>query len=491
MKHVTLFFPDFHRLGLGRKPLAASSHLGRERHRLDALCLNQLQVLCGHLLPGWLTCFKTASGRNSRKRVFTAALTFWAWLSQVLDPHSSCRRALCRVQSLCAAKGLDAVSGDTAAYCRARMRLPARLLIAVLKHLTQAVARAAGDFGASTGRLLVMDGTTVTMPDSDANRAVYSYAPGQKPGCGFPLMFLLGLFDLRTGAVLRVVKSSARRHDAALAWRMLGFFRAGDTLIADRAFCSYAFIAELRDRGVHVVMRLHQARARTVDMRKGKPLGAGDRLQQWFKPRAKELANVHPARYDQMADYLDVRLVEVQAGARGHRPTPMYFVTTLLDAGTHSTQAIAELYLRRWEVELFFDDIKTSQNMDLLRCQSPAMVARELLMHLIAYNLVRLLMVQADALRPAGEQGRLSFKGTLDRVNQWQGTLWGCASARQAQQHYATMLQDIAKDVVRSRPDRYEPRVLKRRRDGYGLLNQPRCVLRSLPALQKHKIKAA
>jgi hypothetical protein len=490
MKQLSMFFPGFNRLGLGRKPTAAASVLTRQTHQLDALCLAQLQVLCGHLLPAWLTCFKTSAGANSRQRVFTPALTFWAWLSQVIDPQSSCRRALCRVQSLCATKGLAAVANDTSAYCRARRRLPARLLLAVFKHLTAAVTRAAGDFGTG-GRLLVMDGTTVTLPDSDANRSVYAYAPGQKPGCGFPLMFLLGLFDLRTGAVLRVIKSKSRRHDAALAWRMLGFFRAGDTLIADRAFCSYAFISELQDRGVHVVMRLHQARAKKVDMNQGKSLGNGDCLQQWFKSPAYANKGMHPARHANLRDTLAVRLVEVSVGARGHRPTPMYFVTTLLDATTHSAEAIALLYLRRWDVELFFDDIKTSQSMDMLRCQSPAMVARELLMHLIAYNLVRLLMVQADALRPPGQKGRLSFKGTMDRVNQWQGTLWVSCNPKQAKQRYETLLHDIAKDVVRPRPGRYEPRLIKRRRDNFSMLTKPRHEMRLVPAIPKHQHKAA
>jgi len=491
MNQRPLFFPGFCRLGLGRKPLSDSSKFARERHRLDSLCLAQLQALCGHLLPAWLTCFKTACGANSRQRVFTPSLTFWAWLSQVLDPQSSCRDALARVHSFSAAKGIKVSSGDTGAYCRARLRLPAALLLVVLRHLIDAIGRAAGDFGSGHGRLLVMDGTTVTLPDSDANRAQYQYAPGQKPGCGFPLMFLLGLFELRTGAILRIVKSNQRRHDASMAWRTLGFFRAGDTLIADRAFCSYAFIAELQARGVYVVMRLHQARARTLDMTQGKPLGEGDRLQQWFKSPARANRGMHPARYEALPDYLDVRLVQVQVGARGHRATPMYFVTTLLDAHAHSAQAIAELYLRRWNVELFFDDIKTSQNMDLLRCESPAMVARELLMHLICYNLVRLLMVQAEALRPAGQQGRLSFKGTLDRINTWQSTLWGCSTRKQVDQHYATLLENIAKDVVPLRPDRYEPRALKRRRDSYQLLNRPRAEMRLQPALQKHKCKAA
>jgi len=140
------------------------------------------------------------------------------------------------------------------------------MLIRVLRHVTEAVQAAAGEFGGE-GRLLVMDGTVLTLPDSEANRSVYSYASGQKPGCGFPQMHLLGLFDLRTGAWLRVVKSAQRRHDSFLAWKLLGHLRAGDTLIADRAFCSYAFIHACEARGVHVVMRLHQARACTVDMR--------------------------------------------------------------------------------------------------------------------------------------------------------------------------------------------------------------------------------
>ena len=490
MKQLPAFFSGFHRAGLGRKPLAGASLVARQVRELDALCLAQLQALCAHLLPCWLSCFKTKGGANSRRRIFTPALTFWTWLSQVLDPNSSCRRALGRVQSVCALKGFGIISADTGAYCRARFRLPAKLLMAILNHLTKAVTHAAGDFG-SEGRLLVLDGTTVTMPDSNANRAVYSYAPGQKPGCGFPLMFLLGLFDLRTGACLRVVKSAKRRHDAALAWRMLGFFRRGDTLIADRAFCSYAFIAMLHAKGVHVVMRLHQARSAKLDMQSGKKLGKGDRLQQWFKSPQRANKGMHPARYEELHDYLNVRIIEVQLEARGHRPAPMYFVTTLLNASEHSTEEIAALYLRRWEVELFFDDIMTSQSMDMLRCESPAMVARELLMHLIAYNLVRLLMVQADKLRPAGQSGRISFKGTLDRITQWQGALSSSTSRKQSTERYAELLTLIATDIVRPRPGRNEPRAIKRRRDSYQLLNQPRDIMRSIPAPKKHKTKAA
>ena len=487
MKLITCFFPAFNRAGLGRKPLSEALRLARQVRQLDALCLDHLETLLGAGLPHWLRHFKKPSGANSRKRTFTPVLTFWTFLSQVLDPAGSCRRALSRVQALCALKGHAAVSNSTAAYCNARSRLCARMLMRVLQHVTAAVQAAAGDMGAE-GRVLVMDGTTLTLPDSAANRSVYSYASGQKPGCGFPQMYLLGLFDLRSGAWLRVVKSAARRHDSALAWKLIGFLRTGDTLVADRAFCSYAFIAELRARGVHVVMRLHQRRE--ADMRSGKRLGKADRLQTWDKPTQCP-KGMHAARYAALPKTQSVRIIATQVEVRGHRPEAMYLATTLSDPKAQSAAAIAALYLRRWEVELFFDDIKTSQNMDTLRCQSPDMLARELLMHMIAHNLVRMLMVQADKRRAPGEAGRLSFKGTLDRINQWHGTLWGCSSARQAAGRYGQLLQHIAEDVVPARLKRNEPRVVKRRRDSYPLMTQPRSVLRLLPAPPKHRKSAA
>lgn len=487
MKLLTCFFPSFNRAGMGRKPLPEAVRLARQICQLDALCIGHLETLLGHGLPDWLRYFKKGSGANSRRRTFTPVLTFWTFLSQVLDPGGSCRRALSRVQALCALRGMGPISDSTAAYCNARARLCVRMLIGVLRHVTEAVQAAAGDFG-SAGRLLVMDGTALTLPDSDANRAVYAYATGQKPGCGFPQMHLLGLFDLRSGAWLRVVKSAAHRHDSALAWKLIGLLRDGDTLVADRAFCSYAFIAELRARGVHVVMRLHQRR--DANMRHGKRLGKADRLQTWTKPVQASKA-MNAGRHAPLPATLQVRLIATQVIVRGHRPEAMLLATTLSDPKAHSAATIAALYLRRWEVELFFDDIKTSQNMDTLRCQSPDMVARELLMHMIAHNLVRMLIVQANQRRTPGEQGRLSFKGTLDRVNQWHGTLWGCVSKKQAAERYGQLLQHIAEDVVPQRLHRNEPRVVKRRRDSYQLMTRPRSVMRRLPAPPKHRKSAA
>ena len=264
------------------------------------------------------------------------------------------------------------------------------MLMRVLHFVTAAVVRAAGDFDSKgspgfQGRLLVMDGSSVTLPDSNANRRQYSYPSGQKPGLGFPKMYLLGLFDLRSGASLRVVKSNTLRHDSALAWRLIGALRAGDILLADRAFCSYAFIVACQARGVFVLMRLHQSRK--SDNGKGRALGAGDEIQTWAKPKTcpKDFSD---SRFNALPASLDIRVVAQQVEVRGHRPETLYLATTLCNPQVHGAQAIAALYLRRWEVELMFDDLKTSQSMETLRCESPHMLARELLMHLIASDIL-------------------------------------------------------------------------------------------------------
>jgi len=488
---ISAFLPGFHRQGLGKKPLASQAKVLKQIRAVDAVCLAHLELLLGSFLPTWLLKFRPSKGKCSRRRSFTPVLTFWAFLAQIIDVGSSCRSAVSKVQALCVSKKLLPPSSSTAAYCRARARLGARLLIRILRHTAEVVQRAAGQFDSSAGRLLVIDGTSFTMPDSILNQEQYSYPPGQKEGCGFPVMDALGLFDLRTGACLRLIKSNQPRHDSALAWKMLGFLRKGDVLVADRAFCSYAFIAELQRKGVAVVMRLHQRRKAGADMTKGKPLGPGDRLHLWSKPKQRP-KGVHPFRFAAVEETLQVRVVEHSVAMRGHRPEPMWFATTLLDPAQHTAAAIAELYLRRWDVELFFDDIKTSQGMDTLRCESPHMIARELLMHMIVYNLVRLLMFQADGQRPARQAGRLSFKGTLDRLNQWHCALWGCQSQHLAKQQRVHLIDSIAEDVVPDRPGRREPRVVKRRPRSYKLMTKPRNVLRTQPEPPKRsKYRAA
>ncbi|MEZ5388002.1 MAG: transposase [Prosthecobacter sp.] len=286
------------------------------------------------------------------------------------------------MQTLCSALGLVLPDEDTGAYCAARARLPMRLLLNVHAH----VVRRLGTCSLSEGRrVLVMDGTSIRMPDSQRNAAVYARGPGQKPGCGFPLMPVLGLFDLSGGTWIAAVKSKPRAHDAALAWRMLRHLRSGDILIADRAFGSYAFIAACKARGIDGSC----ACTRRV-IRSWRKAGVSTRVTgvTWNRPLQPPKGQ-HKALHAALPTTLNLRLVQVRSTSPGFRTHELQVVTTLRDLRVYSAAQIAAWYQRRWQVELLislrftlraacgclsrcarlFDDIKTSLNMHAFRCR--------------------------------------------------------------------------------------------------------------------------
>lgn len=467
MAAITKFFPSFHRHLFGRPPLGGQAMLRRKAREADRLCLTQLHTLFEGMLPSWLAGYKTGRGANSRHCIYTPLVTFWAFLSQVLDADGNCRRAVTRVQTLCSALGLPMPDEDTGAYCVARARLPVQLLLKVLGFIVERLTALPRE----GRRVLVMDGTSIRMPDTPQNASAYSYGPQQKPGCGFPLMPLLGLFELGTGAWLAAVKSKPRAHDSRLAWRLLKHLRAGDILIADRAFGSYAFIAACQARGVDVVMRLHQAR--DPQLGKGRRIGADDWLVTWSRPLQPSKGQ-NRALHAALPATLPLRWVKAPNVSPGFRTQNIQIITTLRDRTAYSAAQIASWYRRRWQVELYFDDIKTSLHMHALRCKTPHMVVRELLMHMIAYNLVRHLMLRAGPLRDVQAQGALSFKGTMDRLDQWQWIIWNAPSRRQAKLRRDALLQTIADDVVPPRPGRKEPRVCKDRQNKYTIMTKQR-----------------
>ena len=401
-------------------------------------------------------------------------MTFWAFLGQVLDPASSCRKAVARVQTLFALRNLQRCSGHTGAYCEARLRLPVRWLMSILEHVTTRLTQGHG----GQGRLLVVDGTTVTLPDTPALQKRYPQLKTQQPGCGFPLMKLLGLFDLRSGAWLATTHSWRKFHDARLWRRLFWRLRAGDTIIADRAFCGWFDLARLMARDVRLVVRQHQMRR--TDFRKGTRLGRHDHLVSW--PRPKRPDWMSEREYATMPAQLTVREVRHQVEHKGARTRELIVVTTLLDARVHSKADVAALYARRWRVELCFDDLKTTMNMETLRTKTPAMVCRELLMHMIAYNLLRAVMARA-AVRPE----RASFKGTVDRLHTWSWAIWLAPTRREARARVQELLESIAADLVPERPGRREPRAVKRRPKPHALLNAQRHGMKEIPHREHYR----
>lgn len=431
--------------------------------------LTQLDLLFGALLPLGLLS-QTEEGPNSRDQIYSVRRTFFGFLYQVLNPACPCREVVRQIQALFALVSSRRVSASNGAYCTARGRLPldtlARLRGAVAAHAGPAAERWK-DFVVK-----VIDGTGISLPDTAANQRAYPQSRGQKRGCGFPLMKVVGVFSLATGALLDYARGNKHQHELRLLHRLLDTFKRGDLAMADRGFCCYTLLALLWQQSVPCLFRLHHARK--GDLRRGKRLGKDDRLLVWRKPWDCQRPRYLPAAvWKLLVPELTVRVLRYSLRRAGYRTRSVTLVTTLVDAELYPAGELAELYARRWQIELWFRDIKTSMGMEVLRCQSPAMTHKELEMFFIAYNLIRCLMAQAG--RQAGvAMQRLSFKGTVDGVRQFSVAIAQARTRRKQKELLELLLETIAKDAVPERPGRREPRAVKRRPKPFPNLNQPR-----------------
>jgi len=413
----------------------------------------------------------TAKGLNSRQRTYPLPLTFWAFLSQVLSPGSSCREVVRKVQAWYAPQAQTPDSG-TSAYCQARRRLPLASLTELHQTLADKLSARITTPELWLGRRVkVVDGTGLSMPDTVANQKAWPQPNTQKTGCGFPVVKLAACFCLASGALLQWVEGTLKEHDCRLLQKLLSAFKKGDVVLADRGFSSFPSLATLLTRGVDAVMRVHHFRK--LDWRVGQRLGRRDRLVRWQKG-ALQGRLWSREQWAQLPEAITVRLVEIVVAVPGFRTQKLVLVTTLLDAQTYSATALGQLYFRRWAVELFFRDIKITLGLDVLRCRTPAMVRKEIVMHAIAYNLIRALM-QDIAHRYQVSVHRLSFKGTVDALRQWRELFENAKSqARTTCKLRRLFYQSIAEDLLLDRPDRSEPRVVKRRPKNFRLLTQPR-----------------
>jgi IS4 transposase len=332
-------------------------------------------------------------------------------------------------------------------------------------------------------RVKLIDGTTTSLPDTPKNQRAYPQPTGQKPGCGFPLLKLVAVFSLASGVLLDYAKANKHQHELRLLQSLLEQFKAGDLAVADRGFSSYVLLALFCLRRVACLFRLHQARP--PDLRRGQRLGQNDRLVRWPKPKQKPRW-LPQSWWKKIPQELTLRVLRFQLCRRGFRPASVTLVTTLLDGQQYPTEDIAQLYARRWQIELWFRDIKTSMGMEVLRCQSPQMVHKELEMFFIAYNLIRCLTVQAGALHQVPLE-RLSFKGTVDAVRQFSLAIAQARSKKRQKQLLAQLLEVMARDQVPERTGRREARAVKRRPKPYQLLNRPRHLMKELPHRSKYR----
>jgi hypothetical protein len=478
-------FPGWNALA-GRAAKPALTRATEQRQRLAA------QGLCGMtaLLNGWIEpahLAPAAEGTGSRRRVFDTATTFHAFLWQLLDGQAACREALQQVQlARGAARRGSVLSTSTSAYCQARARLDTPLVEQAAAMIARRMAsRALTEEGWLGREVKVIDGTGVGMDDSADSRDVFGTPVGQKPGCGFPVMKLCALFSLTTGAWLTHQCGRTYDHDLCTARPLLQkHLAAGDVLVADRAYSAWWVMALAVMRGADCVMRLHQSRR--ADFRRGRPLGKGDRLQFWRKPQRHDICPLSVEEYAALPDELAVRMVRSTAGVPGQRTRSMVLVTTLREATEYPASALAALYRRRWQIELNFDDIKTSLGMNHLACQSADMALRMVAMYQCAYNLIRALM-QQSAHASGQNLYRLSFKGTATLLSTTQAWLENGARPWRRVNLLDLLETLIAGDPVPLRPGRNQPRAIKRRPSTYPLLTKPRHKMKVIPHQKKYR----
>ncbi len=458
-------------------------NLGRLKRITDTLKERHSGEL-EHCFGGTFNALKPFK-KAGRDRLFPPCTTFWLFLWQTLCPDRSCKTAVLSFLAWLALRQDGEASSNTAAYCKARKRLPLEAIESTHQGLIEQLENSASSEPLWCGRRVkVVDGTGISMPDTPENQKQYPQSRSRKPGCGFPEMRLVALFCLASGALIRHGISSRRTGELTLFRRLWVALQSGDIVLADRGFCNFADFYRLMQRNIDSVMRLHQRR--TKGLRQLKRLGPGDQLIQWFKSKSAN-KGFTKKQWAALPDTLTVRHITFVPNIPGFRTKKITIATTLTDHKQFPATAFAQLYRRRWMVELFLRDIKITLGMDILRCKTPDMIEKELTMHLIAYNLLRLTMLKAAAMAKLKVE-RISFKGTLQTICQW-AQIIQTAPQDQKMRLHDKMLKAIARDPIPNRPNRTEPRVRKRRPKNYQLMNKPRCQMKEIHHRNRYEKK--
>ncbi|MBV8311128.1 MAG: IS4 family transposase [Planctomycetaceae bacterium] len=406
-----------------------------------------------------------------RQRVLDPATTIYLFLLQVLHGNTACRHVV----------HFGGWTFTDSAYCMARKRLPLAVYNWLVER-TAAAVRTASDSARWLGhRIGVVDGSGFSMPDEPELQRHFGQPGCQRKGCGFPVAKWLALFDVATGMLLRSTTAPLRTHDMSQVGPICDGLEPGDVVLGDRGFCSYAHLAMLLRRGLHAVFRVHQQQI--VDFTPGRPTarrkgpyprpqglpssrwvrahGAMDQIVVWFQPRSNPKwlsADV----FEMLPSEITVRELRYRVETPGYRVREITLVTTLLDAVAYPAAELAELYYKRWRVELNFRHIKISMKMDVLRCATVEGILKELAIFSLVYNLVRSVMLESARLRGI-DPDRV---GLIDTVR-WLVGLEG------------TTKPEVLV-INPSRRGRVEPRVVKRRPKQYMRLTKPRSELRKL-----------
>lgn len=409
---------------------------------------------------------------DHRERLFPPTETLSMFLAQAMNEDRSCQNIVNDSAVKRLLGGLPPCSTRTGAYCRARKRLPLPMLQSLSYFTGEMVSQQSlPQWHWRQRPVRLVDGTTISMPDTTENQNAYPQPSGQKPGLGFPMCRLVGLICLGSGAVLDAAMSPLHgkgNDEQSLLRSILHGLDRNDLLIGDAYYSTYFLFCALQKKGVDAVFDQHGPRRSTIDFRKGQSLGTRDHLITIVKPKNRPVW-MDQVTYDESPDTLTIR--ELFVGGKT-------LVTTLLCAKATSKKEIHHLYKQRWNIELDIRNIKTTLGMDILSCRSPQMVEKEIWTYLLAYNLIRHVMLQSALLADIMPR-QISFKHS---VQIW--VLWSRQAGGSIDPHWDSMLQMIAQNRVGNRPGRVEPRAVKRRPKQFPVLAVSRALAKE--EIRKH-----
>ncbi len=398
-----------------------------------------------------------------RERLYPPTETLAMFLAQALNQDRSCQKAVNDAAIQRIVGGLPVVSTATGGYCKARQRLPLTMVSELVCQTGNLINSQIPEQWCWKGRCVhLIDGTTVTMPDTEENQAVYPQQSGQKPGLGFPICRLVGVICLSSGAVLNASIGQFKGKgsgEQSLLRNVIETFKPGDLVLGDAFYGTYFLLASLRERGVDAVFEQMGARKRITDFRKGKPLGSKDHLIELTKPKKKP-DWMPQNQYDSAPETLIIRELCIKG---------KILITTLLSPKEVTKAELKSLYKKRWQIEVDFRNIKTTMGMETLSCKTPEMSEKEIWIYFLAYNLIRLLMAQSALLADIVPR-QLSFKHTLQLWLAW--SQQGAYIDHETNQELLFVL--ISQQKIGNRPGRTEPRAIKRRPKPFSLLMKPR-----------------
>lgn len=285
MKNTTYFtpsFPGFLRQIQRRQPRAAQRKLAEKLALLQQKSFKQIGEVFEKFIPRALLK-KEASGSMSRSRLFSKENTFWAFFSQVLDADGGCMEVIRKLQSYASIKGIKIPSSSTASYCTARKKLPEQMLSDIFAHTADRLEQMLESGMLNNRRVIVVDGTGVSMPDTSQNQEVWPQLSSQKAGCGFPTARICACFSLKSGALLSYAIGNKKNNELPLFRKQWHIFEQGDIFLGDKGFCSYFDIANLKKQDVDSVITLARRPPGTT-ANCDKVLGPDDLLIAWKRP---------------------------------------------------------------------------------------------------------------------------------------------------------------------------------------------------------------